>query len=204
MSEQETTKPDTMKQQFIEDLIVYERHCKRYGHWNSNDRQHFLDMKITEAKRKNYMKPAKNPMSRGYGEQEIRKACKMNTKDKNLWIVGSKDKLEKFVYDSLGTDRYHVYNKNNTDYWNGYHNQPFIIFRLYNRENRECAIYQIRKAGEYDPVPICTCNSGKFLYPDLYHVIVLSTMTPEEYCEDMINKEDTVGGIRWRYDELQI
>lgn len=195
---------DTIKQQFIEDLKDYERDCKRYGHWTKSDRQRFMDMKIVESKRKNFMKPAKNPSVRGYKSHECYEPCKMNTKDKNLWITGTKEKLEKFIKNAIGDDKYQVYNKGNGELWNGYYNQPFIVFRIYDKRHRNENIYQIRRAGEWGVVPVSTSGHGRYLYPDLYHAIVLSTMTPKEYCEGMDLENDMVGGIKWRYDTLQI
>lgn len=195
---------DTFKQQFIEDLKVYREDCIRHGHWTKNDKQRFMDMKLVETKRKNFMKPAKNLSVRGYKLCENCGPCKMNTKDKNLWITGTKEKLEKFIQDAIGDDEYQVYNKKNGKLWNGYFNQPFIVFRIYDKRHRNENVYEIRCAGDWGPRVISTSGHGKYLYPDLFHAIVLSTMTPKEYCEGMLKGDDEAGGIEWRYDVLQI
>ena len=139
--------------------------------------------------------------------------CKMNTKDKNLWIVGTKEQCENFLKLALGKNKYNdencydslrVYNKDDTNYWDGYEGQPFIIFRNYNKQKRALKVREMRLAGEWGHQTINIRWSSGMLDPDLYHCIVLSNYTPEEYCKGMDHYDDEVGGLKWRYDILQL
>ena len=163
---------------------------------------------IKEA-RKKFMKPARNV-------EDIRlglRPCKMNTKDKNLWITGTREQCENFLKLALGKNEYgdyncyrseYVYDKDDTGYWDGYDEQPFIVFRNYNKQKRTTKIREMRAAGDWSISPINIRWSSGMLNPDLYHCIILSTFTPEEYCKGMAHESDEVGGLKWRYDELKL
>lgn len=164
-------------------------------------------MDIIEKARKNFMKPDKNV-------EDIRlvyKSCKMNTKDKNLWITGTKEQCENFLKLALGKNEYgdyncyrpwYVYDKDDTEYWDHYKDQPFIVFRNYNKQKRSTKIREIKAAGGYTTRTINIRWSSGLLNPDLYHCIVLSTFTPEEYCKGMDNESNVVASLKWRYDTL--
>ena len=157
----------------------------------------------------NFMKPARNV-------EDIRlvpKPCKMNTKDKNLWITGTKEQCEKFLKLALGKNKYgddncyrseYVYDKDDTGYWDGYDDQPFIVFRNYNRQKRTTKIREMRAAGDHGIRAINIRWSSGTLNPDLYHCIVLSTFTPEEYCKGMDHETDEIEGLKWRFDTLKL
>ena len=159
--------------------------------------------------RKGFMKPDKN-------EEDIRlinKPCKMNTKDKNLWITGTKEQCENFLKLALGKNEYddyncyrpeYVYDKDDTGYWDGYDDQPFIVFRNYNKQKRTTKIREMRAAGGYTKRTINIRWSSGTLNPDLYHCIILSTFTPEEYCKGMVREIDEIEGLKRRFDTLQL
>lgn len=178
-------------------------------------------MKINTIKehRKNFMKPERNPnisydelminllpescldfterMQRGFTMKDS--AAKMYSKDKNLWITGTKEQLENFIKNTIGDDLVHVFDKDKYR-WNEYFGQPFIITRLYDRKKRQEKLSRLRALGDWLQRPIeksCYC----LLHPDLFHCIVLSIYTMEEYCKDYPQE---VGGLKWRYDELKL
>lgn len=148
--------------------------------------------------RKNFMKPLKNSTF----EHEL--TCRMNTKDKNLWIIGTEKKLEQFIYNAIGDSWLHIYNKDNSQYWDGYMNQPFIVFRLYHKRNRRQKIVQLKEAGDWCPTVVNVRWSSGELNPNSYHCIILSIFTPEEYCKGLYNEENEIKSLKWRYDELKL
>ena len=148
----------------------------------------------------NFMKPDRNVEDMRINRTIT--ACKMNTKDKNLWIIGTRDKLNKFILNTIGTSPTHLFYRTVKDSWYFYHDQPFIIYGIFDKRNREETIKEIRQVGEWSPR-----NVGrvfKEINPDLYHCIVISTFTPEEYCKGMDHENDEIGGLKWRYDTLQL
>ena len=153
---------------------------------------------IKEA-RKNFMKPARNV-------EDIRlvhKPCKMNTKDKNLWITGTKEKVREFFHNAVDDHPIHVFYRIDKDSWSHYHDQPFIVYLLYDKKNRKDIIRELRRVGEYSPRKVGRGFTHE-INPDLYHCIILSTFTPEEYCKGMDHEDIEVGGLKWRYDELNL
>lgn len=148
-----------------------------------------------EEKKKHFFKPSLD--------------CKDNH-EKNLWITGKKDQLEDFVNQAIGTDPLQVYNIGST--WDGYAGQSMIVARLYQKRNMQDRIYHLKAIGDSVDRGAHT-RSGVLLYSELfgipvnsYHCIVLSTMTPEEACEnvDPRYKENDLGGLKWRFDELKL
>ena len=159
--------------------------------------------RVVQQFRKNFMKPERNKEE--FDDHTLGLPCKMNTKDKNLWITGKREKLETFIYNAIGNDWIHVYNKDNTQYWDEYYGQPFIVFRLYDKKNRNTVIEQIRTAGDWDKRILGIRHSnGRILNPDLFHCIVLSIYTPQEYTKGTCWEKIYANGIDWRYDELKI
>lgn len=148
-----------------------------------------------EEKKKHFFKPSLD--------------CKDN-REKNLWITGKKEQLETFIKQAVGTDPLQVFNICST--WDGYAGQPVIIARLYQKRNMQNRIYHLKALGDSVDRGAHTRN-GVLLYSELfgipvnsYHCIVLSTMTPEEACEniDPRYKEQDLGGLKWRFDELKL
>lgn len=129
--------------------------------------------------------------------------CKMNTKDKNLWIVGSKEQCEEFIQKALGNDPTYVYNKTQY-YWNNYFGQPFIVFRVYNKSRRDKRICTLRGIGDWIGYGIEKQKSSYNLSADLYHCIILSIYSPNEYCRGMKYFDDEIRGLEWRYDILDL
>ena len=159
----------------------------------------YFDYETLKKIHANFMKPARNV-------EEIRsvhKPCKMNTKDKNLWISGDKEKVREFFHNAVDDHPIHVFYRCAKWSWSHYHDQPFIVYPLYDKKNRQDIISELRRVGEWSPR-----NVGKdYKYeinPDCYHCIVLSTFTPEEYCKGMDHEDIEVGGLKWRYDTLQL
>ena len=158
--------------------------------------------RVVKHFRKNFMKPERNKEE--FDNNNSKNQCKMNTKDKNLWITGTKEKLETFIQNAIGDNWVHVYNKDNTQYWDEYYGQPFVVFRLYDKKNRNTVIEQIRTAGDWNKRIIGIRHSSKTLNPDLFHCIVLSIYTPQEYTKGTCWEKIYSNGIDWRYDELKI
>lgn len=132
--------------------------------------------------------------------------CIMNTKDKNLWITGTKEQCEKFIKDAIGDDKYLVYNKNKF-HWNNYFGQPFIVLRVYNKSQRAKRVYTLRRLGDWAGFFIEKQKSFHELSPNLYHCIVLSTFSPKEYCKGAFgpdHDEDQAGSLEWRFDVLDL
>ena len=77
--------------------------------------------RVVEKFRKNFMKPKKKDSFIEYGYSKI----------KNLWITGTKEKLETFIENAIGNEWVHVYNKDNSEYWDKYYGQPFNVFRYH-------------------------------------------------------------------------
>lgn len=167
----------------------YEWYIK-YAPKNSESKSRYLEMKDVKSYRKNFMKPRRDPP--------------MKRKDKNIWIVGDKDKLEQFIHDAIGDNCLCVYCKDDVNYWDGYANQPFIVFRLYDKSDRNKIFYDIKYAGDYNKRPIDIRWTSGMLNPDKSHSIVLSTFTPEEYFKGMKDKQNMIKTIKRLYDELKI
>lgn len=165
-----------------------------------------LDFNIIKKYRKNFMKPDRNkdtPLQNLFYEPyttEISMA-KMYSDKKNLWIIGTKDQLEKFINDAIGNCPYQIYNNNHRVKYLG---QPFIVTRLYNRQKRCDRIYELKQLGDWHPRWRAHTNSNIIIHPDLFHSIVLSTFTPEEYCKGMIYGDTEINGLKWRYDFLNL
>lgn len=162
--------------------------------------------------RKRFMKPDRNkdvPLDELFKPFLLKIRCvpytkadckaKMYSKDKNLWITGTKDQLENFIYKAIGDSWAQVYDNNN--HHKKYFGQPFIVTRLYDKRKAFDKIYELRELGDWSPRWRAHVNFDKTVHPDLFHSIVLSTYTMEEYCKDYPRE---VGGLKWRYDELNL
>lgn len=167
---------------------------------------------IKEA-RKNFMKPDRNKdvplddlfkpflVKSRYGFPYTKRNCaaKMYSNDKNLWIIGTEEQLEDFIHKAIGNSWTHVYNNDNKH--KKYFGQPFIVTRLYDKRKAFDKIYELRELGDWSPRWRAHVNFDKTVHPDLFHSIVLSTYTMDEYCKDYPRE---VGGLKWRYDELKL
>lgn len=165
---------------------------------------------VKEA-RKRFMKPDRNkdiPLDELFKPFLFKKSfpytkanckAKMYSNDKNLWIIGTEEQLEDFIYKAVGDSWTHVYDNNNKH--KKYFGQPFIITRLYDKRKAHDKIYELRELGDWIPRWRAHVNFDKTVHPDLFHSIVLSTYTMEEYCKDYPRE---VGGLKWRYDELNL
>lgn len=155
---------------------------------------HEANERVVKHFRKNFMKPKKKDSVTKYGYSKI----------KNLWITGTKEKLETFIQNAIGNEWVHVYNKDNSDYWDNYYGQPFIVFRLYDKKNRMTMIQNMKRAGEEFYTPVNVRHSSGVLDPELYHCIVLSIYSKEEYCKGTEYEKHDIGGLDWRYDDLKL
>ena len=155
---------------------------------------HEANERVVKHFRKNLMKPKKKDSFTKYGYSKI----------KNLWITGTKEKLETFIQNAIGNEWVNVYNKDNSDYWDNYYGQPFIVFRLYNKKNRMTMIQNMKIAGEEFDTPVNVRYSIGVLNPELYHCIVLSIYSKEEYCKGTKDKKNNIGSLDWRYDDLKL
>lgn len=141
----------------------------------------------------NIMKPARNII-------HDKSFCKLKLRNKNLWITGKRNQLEKFIHEAIGDDPSYVYNKDSSNLWINYKKQPFIIFRIFDRLNVFDTIKNIRLAGSNHIKTVQDGRSFIKLNPNDYHCIILSCYTPKEYCNgpsfipieycDVINKYD--------------
>lgn len=171
-------------------------------------------MMIERAKeiRKQCMKPKGNKehfeeqiKSLAPGKYPYYESCEMNTKEKNLWIIGEARELERFVYKAIGPEFWRrVYVKNEGKNWDEYEGQPFILFRLYSLKNRPELIEHMQIAGDHVPHRVQTQWGNEDLVPDLYHTIVLSNYTPKEYCKGLKESERKASSLEWRYDILYL
>ena len=173
--------------------------------------------KQVKEKRKHSMKPAnfKNeedeqlswllPLG-SFGWKVCDMHCKMNVKDKNLWITGTKEQCEDFIKNAIGDDETVVYNKNKF-HWTGYFGQPFIVIRLYSKAQRAKKFYTLKSLGDWTGCNIEKQKSLHSLSPNLYHCIILSTFTLQEYTKDIFGKDtgqNELGSLDWRYDTLNL
>lgn len=167
---------------------------------------------VKEA-RKRFMKPDRNkdvPLDDlfkpflvkscyGFPYTVERSKAKMFSNDKNLWIIGTEEQLEDFIYKAIGKSQSHVYDNNNKH--KKYFGQPFIVTRLYDKRKVHDKIYELRELGDWFPSWRAHVNFDKTVHPDLFHSIVLSTYTMDEYCKDYPREID---GLKWRYDVLNL
>lgn len=158
-----------------------------------------IEKDIIEKARKNFIKPDRNVEDMRINTSIT--TCKMNTKNKNLWITGTKDKLINFIHNAIDDQPTHVFYRTSKDSWIHYHDQPFIIYCLYDKKNRQNIIREIRQVGEWCPRKVGR-NFNHEINPDLYHCIILSIFTPEDYCNGLKYKDNLIGGLKWRYDTL--
>ena len=130
---------------------------------------------------------------------------RMNTKDKNLWITGTKEQCEKFIKDAIGDDKTIVYNKKKF-YWNNYFGQPFIVFRIYNKNQYYKKLHTLKQIGDWSGCTIEKQKSSHKLGSNLYHCIVLSTYTIKEFCKGVLHYEyeNDIGSLEWRFDVLDL
>lgn len=173
--------------------------------------KHSIELNTVKKARKNFMKPDRNKdvpldelfkpflLKNRYDVSYTNSDAKMYSKDKNLWIIGTKDQLEKFIYKAIGDSWPQVYDNNNHHI--KYIGQPFIVTRLYDKRKAHDKIYELRELGDHFPRWRGHVNFDKPIHPDLFHSIVLSTYTMEEYCKDYPRELD---GLKWRYDELNL
>lgn len=154
-----------------------------------------IDKDIVKKARANFMKPSKKVIDG--------RIHRMQAKDKNLWIIGSENKLEEFIKSTIGDSWKHVYNKTNDRYWNDYDDQPFVVMRIFDKKDRKDVVRQIINAGDDYVKPVETYYKDIILDPNEYHCIVLSKFTPEEYCEGL-EKQFNLKSIKRRYDTLNL
>ena len=162
--------------------------------------------------RRRFMKPDRNKnilldelfkpfllKKRSFSYTKANCKAKMYSNDKNLWIIGTEEQLEDFIHKAIGNSWTHVYNNDNKH--KKYFGQPFIVTRLYDKQKVHDKIYELRELGDWCPSWRAHVNFDKTIHPDLFHSIVLSTYTMEDYCKDYPRE---VGGLKWRYDELNL
>ena len=133
-------------------------------------------------------------------------------KNKNIWIVGDKIQLERFILFALGYDSNCVYNLTGMKYWEGYYGQPFVVYRLYNRRNIEDRLYDIKKLGGYISQEVITQHGKPAWYikentpieTTDYHAIILSIFTPEEVCKNLDDEKYFLKVLRQRYSVLDL
>ena len=100
-------------------------------------------------------------------------------------------------------------------YWNGYRGQPIVLFMLFDMNNREIKLDQLKKAGSHS-FPIVddflfdeddnykTIRYKDCLITDLFHSIVITKYTPEEYCQGVKRSRIRIREIRNKYDILDL
>lgn len=132
------------------------------------------------------------------------------SKEKNLWVIGKKQQLEEFIKNAVGDDPALVYNWQS--YWAGYVGQPIVVNRIYVRNNMDKRMTNLRQISGLKPMDGIT-RRGKLLYatlnggyidPKSYHLIVLSTYTPEQVCKVTEFKDYNLDSLKQSYDELKL
>lgn len=133
-------------------------------------------------------------------------------RNKNIWIVGDKEQLERFITVSLGYDSNCVYDLAGMKHWEGYYGQPFVVYRLYNRRNIEDRLYDIKNLGGSLSKEVITSHGKPAWYikenrpveTNEYHVVILSTFTPDEVCKNLDNEKGLLQLLKHYYSILEL